>query len=121
MSEFKTLSEWLGDATRGDGRKFTHKFWPEREWIEPIFKDQDNEWHGLDDTNVACVPCNDDLYKLFVPFVPEKKTKTVTMYQSIQRNSGGVYESGYLNESIEDCRGIKGSIGFTQREVQLYE
>lgn len=48
MSEYKTLQEWFGGATRGDGRKFTRMDWLENQWIEPIYLDKHKDWHCLD-------------------------------------------------------------------------
>lgn len=48
MSEYKTLKEWFGQATRGDGRKFTRSDWLENQWLEPIYLDKHKDWHCLD-------------------------------------------------------------------------
>ena len=43
-----TLKELMGDKTRGDGRKFRLTFWEADEYFEPIFKDCDGDWYGID-------------------------------------------------------------------------
>lgn len=45
-----TLKHFMGDATRGDGRKFTRDYWDETAYFEPIFYSElDDEWCGLTD------------------------------------------------------------------------
>ena len=53
MSEYKTLKEWFGEKTRGNGEVF---FTPceknslreiMNDWYEPIFLDRFGNWYGL--------------------------------------------------------------------------
>lgn len=47
--EAKTLKEWFGDATRGDGRRFKCHDWMTGDWFEPIFLAK-GDWVGIDST-----------------------------------------------------------------------
>jgi len=49
----KELKELMGDATRGDGRRLIRKGYTHTQLFEPIFKDADDNWHGLDEDGCA--------------------------------------------------------------------
>lgn len=73
----KTLRDYMGDATRGGGRKFRVHFISE--WFEPIFKGKYNVWVGLDSRGEMMnwhqdVPCE--------PYVEPKKTETRWLWAS---------------------------------------
>jgi hypothetical protein len=81
MSEFKTLKEWFGDATRGDGRKFQYTTYASYEYFEPIFLDDSGYWHGLDEEELPLI-CEDSQLA-FKLYVKPKKTRSVMMFKPI--------------------------------------
>ncbi len=82
MTEYKTLSEWMGDMTRGDGRKFTniiHTF-------EPLHKDKDGFWHGVAGDGLMTALHEDTVMLLPMISPPKKKVK---LYQWAFRGDNG--------------------------------
>lgn len=81
----KTLKEWFGDATRGDGRRFRCCYWhaSSKGWFEPIFladynRDggiDKNVWHGVDENGEYDSWMGDNPY-LFQLYTEPKKTET---------------------------------------------
>lgn len=71
--EFKTLKEWFGDATRGDGRKFIEGDDSKFFWFEPFFKDANSYWHVLSQNGLHHAEDENDVFKLWRP--PKKKKK----------------------------------------------
>ena len=75
-TEAKTLKEWFGNATRGNGRKFRLSEWPIDEWFEPIFLFK-GYWNGVDESGDSlCFPESDGKFEL-------KKTETRWLWANV--------------------------------------
>lgn len=74
------------NATRGDGRKFTHNEWKQYSWFMPIFKDVRGIWVGIEDNGNYFA----DKYLTYSDgwneWTPTKKTKKITLYKPIFRS-----------------------------------
>lgn len=82
-------------AMRGDGRKFKFIDWGDGSWFEPLFKDTNGDWHGLDEDGQYievryCVK-NDNWQE----WTPPKKTKKVTLYKPVMLDT--TYEGSYVS------------------------
>ena len=71
--EAKTLKEWFGDATRGDGRRFRCHDWMTGDWFEPICLAK-GDWVVIDSTGDSFQwgECEDE----FELYTEPKKTET---------------------------------------------
>lgn len=74
MSEYKTLKEWFGEATRGDGRKFSIIHWNSYAYFEPIFL-ANGVWFGIDEAGYA-VEWSEESINPFKEWHPPKKKVT---------------------------------------------
>ncbi len=73
MSEqFIDLDELYPNG-RGDGRKFRAIYWNNDEWFEPIYRDQDGLWRGL---NMNGTDCLNHAQNNWLEFIPPKKKIT---------------------------------------------
>lgn len=81
MSEYKTLKEWFGESTRGDGRKFTRVDWLENQWVEPIYLDRHKDWHCLDYEGYS--RAWGSVNYPFKEWHPPKKTKKIVLYKPV--------------------------------------
>lgn len=94
MSEYKTLKEWFGKATRGDGRKFTRMDWLENQWIEPIYLDvHEDDWHGLNQDGYS-KSLTEEFFHFKEWHPPKKKVTKYLWYNSINSST-----SGYMAEN----------------------
>lgn len=50
----QSLKDFMGDVTRGDGRRFSTAEDGMKWWFEPIFLNGLGEWYGLDNRYIAC-------------------------------------------------------------------
>jgi len=81
MSEYKSLKEWFGKATRGDGRKFSLNHWNSHTYFEPIFLTR-GVWHGVDEAGCS-LEWQEESISPFREWHPPKKTKKITLYKPV--------------------------------------
>ena len=128
MSEYKTLKEWFGEATRGAGRKFTRSGWLEDQWLEPIFLDSQKEWNCLNNEGRS-VSWNSVLYT-FKEWHPPKKTKKIIMYKPIFKHKTEEYfftpfdltswcSSKDTHEGLRTTERYGNIVGWISQEVEV--
>lgn len=109
-SQYKTLKEWFGDATRGDGRKFIEGDDSEFFWFEPFFKDANSYWHVLSQNGLHHVEDENDVFKLWHP---PKKKKKLWLWASNTTGKDGIteymvtehfYSDEDVKKDIHHCR-----------------
>lgn len=121
-TEKKTLKEWMGQATRGDGRKFTQESWPWDQSFEPIFLAA-NRWHGVFNCGESG---NFTSHSAWYEWTPPKKRKMVVFRAPIFRESNGEECIGlhYRNTTEEEIRKYYSRaniVGFSEREEWVDE
>lgn len=127
MSEYKTLKEWFGDATRGDGRKFTrHGDWALQCFFEPIFSQDDfdtgiRRWHGLDEQGRYFYEL-DDACDNWKEWHPPKEKKKITLYRPIIK-FGPQYIYGSWSSLAKENHSIHMGevVGREEREIEVDE
>jgi hypothetical protein len=80
-----TLKYFMGDLKRGDGRKFRKNKWFDCYWFEPIFKDFNDDWYGLDQDNVRQSFCHSDSVD-WQPYIESNEKKKIKLYRYILKN-----------------------------------
>lgn len=121
-------------ATRGDGRKFRHSTWTIDSWFEPIFKDVNGVWAGLDEVgDLFTANGNYDDFK-WQEYKEPPKTKKVKMYCPVYVQTSGVIIAGdstcfslvssdYYSDNKSQFRSPIGKriVGWLEQEVEVTE
>lgn len=81
-----TLKELMGDLTKGDGRKFRKNNWHSVFWFEPVFKEFEGDWFGVDQDGFMQSFCDND-YLDWEPYTEPKPKKKVKLYRYILKNT----------------------------------
>lgn len=112
-----TLKEIFGDATRGDGRKFTKTRicgW----FFEPIFRVGDL-WSGINEKGESENWSHDGAE--WVEYTPTKKTKKITLYRPVLKFPCGLYEVAgpWQSEKKPDERFFYPVVAWQTMEVEV--
>lgn len=117
-----TLKELMGDLTRGDGRKFRKTTWDNVYFFEPIFKELDGDWFGLDQDNLMQSVCEGDSleWELFEKTNQKKKVK---LYRYILKNKHtNLYSvNNWQSESPPNYHYDYQIVGIEEMEVEVDE